>query len=103
MKLVLFDAPGNGETRPGVLTDRGVVDVFAAVRIGSSPQHTMQNVIDDFDQLRPALEEHAASEAALPLDWSGFARRCRGRARFSPASPTTGSTPSASRARSTCS
>jgi 2-keto-4-pentenoate hydratase/2-oxohepta-3-ene-1,7-dioic acid hydratase in catechol pathway len=67
VKLVLFETTDNGEARPGVLTDRGVVDVYAAVTPGYSPQHTMQGIIDSFDTLRPSLQELAAASAALPL------------------------------------
>jgi hypothetical protein len=105
VKLVLFQTVSNAEIRPGVLTDRGVVDVFAAVKQGYTPQHTMQGIIDEFDTLRPSLQELAAAGEALPVDSIPYAssRRCRGREKSSPASPIIGSTSSASRARSTCS
>jgi hypothetical protein len=32
MKLALFEAAGQGEASPGLLTERGVVDVSVAVR-----------------------------------------------------------------------
>jgi 2-keto-4-pentenoate hydratase/2-oxohepta-3-ene-1,7-dioic acid hydratase in catechol pathway len=67
MKLVLFETAANGEPRPGVLTDRGVVDVYAAITPGFTPQHTMQGIIEAFDTLRPSLQELAAAGAALPL------------------------------------
>jgi 2-keto-4-pentenoate hydratase/2-oxohepta-3-ene-1,7-dioic acid hydratase in catechol pathway len=68
VKLVLFQTVSNAEIRPGVLTDRGVVDVFAAVKQGYTPQHTMQGIIDEFDTLRPSLQELAAAGEALPVD-----------------------------------
>lgn len=68
MKLVLFQTESDNEIRPGVLTNRGVVDVFAAVTPGYTPQHTMQGIIDEFDRLRPSLQEIAAASEALPLD-----------------------------------
>ena len=68
MKLVLFRIDGKGETWPGVLTDRGVVNVASAVRLGYTPQLTMQNIIDEFDRLRPALERLAAEGEALAPD-----------------------------------
>jgi 2-keto-4-pentenoate hydratase/2-oxohepta-3-ene-1,7-dioic acid hydratase in catechol pathway len=68
VKLVLFQSASNSEIRPGVLAGRGVVDVFAAVKQGYTPQHTMQGIIDEFDTLRPSLQELAAAGEALPLD-----------------------------------
>jgi 2-keto-4-pentenoate hydratase/2-oxohepta-3-ene-1,7-dioic acid hydratase in catechol pathway len=50
-----------------LLTDRGVVDVAAAVRPGHTPQLTMQNLIDDFEALRPALTRLAREGEARPL------------------------------------
>jgi 2-keto-4-pentenoate hydratase/2-oxohepta-3-ene-1,7-dioic acid hydratase in catechol pathway len=67
MKLVLFETADNREARPGVLTDRGVVDVYAAITPGYTPQHTMQGIIDRYDTLRPSLQELAAAGAARPL------------------------------------
>jgi 2-keto-4-pentenoate hydratase/2-oxohepta-3-ene-1,7-dioic acid hydratase in catechol pathway len=68
MKLVLFRNSGAGDLTPGLLTDRGVVDISSAVRIGHTPQDTMQNIINDFDSLRPALEQLQSDGAAVPLD-----------------------------------
>jgi 2-keto-4-pentenoate hydratase/2-oxohepta-3-ene-1,7-dioic acid hydratase in catechol pathway len=68
VKLVLFQSASNSEVRPGVLTGRGVVDVFAAVKQGYTPQHTMQGIIDEFDTLRPSLQELAAAGEALPVE-----------------------------------
>ncbi len=67
MKLVLFELPGRGDVWPGVLTDEGVVNVADAVRVGHSPQLTMQGIIDDFDRLRPELERRVRTSQALPL------------------------------------
>jgi 2-keto-4-pentenoate hydratase/2-oxohepta-3-ene-1,7-dioic acid hydratase in catechol pathway len=66
LKLVLFETADG--IRPGVLTERGVVDVTRAVTIGHTPQLTMQGIIDRFDALRPALDELALDAAALPLE-----------------------------------
>ena len=57
MKLVLFQNRPRGEIAPGVLTDRGVVDIPVAVQRSYTPQLTMQGIIDDFERLRPALEK----------------------------------------------
>lgn len=68
MKLVLFERPGRSEIDPGLLTDRGVVDVADLVPTGYTPQLTMQAIIDRFDGLRPALERRARAGDAVPVD-----------------------------------
>jgi 2-keto-4-pentenoate hydratase/2-oxohepta-3-ene-1,7-dioic acid hydratase in catechol pathway len=68
VKLVLFQDAPRAEILPGVLTDRGVVDISQAVKRSYTPQLAMQGIIDDFDRLRPALERQAQEGAALPLD-----------------------------------
>jgi 2-keto-4-pentenoate hydratase/2-oxohepta-3-ene-1,7-dioic acid hydratase in catechol pathway len=68
VKLVLFQNAGGGDVLPGLLTDRGVVNIAQAVRPGYTPQLTMQGIIDDFDRLRPALERLGAEGRAMPLD-----------------------------------
>ena len=67
MRLVLFQASANGEILPGLMTDRGIVGIAEAVKTGRTPQLTMQGIIDDFDELKPALEALAASGEAVPL------------------------------------
>ena len=67
MKLVLFQQTDADPTRPGLLTDRGVVDISAAVRASHTPQLVMEGVIDDFETLRPTLERLAQTANALPL------------------------------------
>ena len=55
MRLVLFEGPGAGRgIRPGVLTEAGVVDVSSATAalVAHSPQHLMEQVIDNFDKDR---------------------------------------------------
>ena len=66
MKLVLFQSAANGEILPGLITDRGVVDISGAVKKGYTPQLTMQGIIDDYDRLKPALEKLAAEGKAVP-------------------------------------
>ena len=66
MKLVLFQSAPNGEVLPGLMTDRGVVDISGAVKKAYSPQLTMQGIIDDFDRLKPALQKLAAEGQATP-------------------------------------
>lgn len=68
MKLVLFQSSSAGEIAPGVLTDRGVVDISAAVPKSYTPQLTMQDIIDGFDKLRPALEKLAKDGPAIATD-----------------------------------
>jgi 2-keto-4-pentenoate hydratase/2-oxohepta-3-ene-1,7-dioic acid hydratase in catechol pathway len=67
LKLVLFQAAADGEVLPGLMSDRGVVDISGAVRKGYTPQLTMTGIIDDFDRLRPALQKLAAEGRAVPL------------------------------------
>ena len=68
MKLVLFQSAPNGEIVPGLMTERGVVDISGAVKKSYTPQLTMQGIIDDFDRLKPALEKLAAEGKAVPAD-----------------------------------
>src|SRR5437879_4536766 len=50
------------------MTAQGVVSIADAVRPGHAPQLTMQNIIDDFETLRPALQRRAQEGLAVP--WS---------------------------------
>ncbi len=68
MKLVLFQSSPTAEIVPGVLTGRGVVDISTAVPKSYTPQLTMQDIIDGFDRLRPALEKLAKDGNAIALD-----------------------------------
>ncbi|HET7912607.1 MAG TPA: hypothetical protein VFL49_11285, partial [Pseudolabrys sp.] len=68
MKLVLFQISASGDIVPGVLTDRGVVDISSAVSRSYTPQLTMQGIIDGFEKLRPSLERLAANADAIPLE-----------------------------------
>ena len=67
MKLVLFQTSERAEPVPGLLTDRGVVDISRAVERSHTPQLTIERLIDAFDRLRPALGRQAAEDEALPL------------------------------------
>jgi len=68
MKLVLFENPGDKEPRPGLLTERGIVDIGGYVAQSYTPQLTMQGIIDDFERLRPVLEQQQARGEAKPVD-----------------------------------
>ena len=68
MRLVLFEHHGAGEVRPGLLTDRGVVDITEATGVGYAPQLTMTSIIDRFEDLRPDLERLQADGLALALE-----------------------------------
>jgi 2-keto-4-pentenoate hydratase/2-oxohepta-3-ene-1,7-dioic acid hydratase in catechol pathway len=68
MKLVMFETGGQAGPMPGLLTDRGVVSLAGVAEPGYTPQLTMQNLIDGFDRLRPALDKLAEEGEALPLD-----------------------------------
>ena len=66
MKLVNFETENRVATRPGLLTERGIVDISTAVRKGHTPQLTMQGIIDQFDELRSGLEDLVQNGVALP-------------------------------------
>jgi 2-keto-4-pentenoate hydratase/2-oxohepta-3-ene-1,7-dioic acid hydratase in catechol pathway len=66
VKLALFQK--DADVLPGVITERGIVNVADVVRPGATPQLTMTGIIDDFDRLRSALERRAKDGAAVPLD-----------------------------------
>ena len=68
MKLVLFQRSAAEPVLPGVLVDQGVIDISAAVRLSYTPQLTMQSIIDNFDSLRPGLENLIRRVPAIPLD-----------------------------------
>src|ERR1041385_787959 len=67
MKLVLFEIGEKTPQRPGLLTERGVIDISALARSNYTPQLVMEGIIDDFDWLRPKLEELAMNASPLPL------------------------------------
>jgi 2-keto-4-pentenoate hydratase/2-oxohepta-3-ene-1,7-dioic acid hydratase in catechol pathway len=67
VKLVLFDHANTRTVVPGLLTRRGVVSIADIVPSGSTPQLTMQSIIDGFEALRPALSRRAEEGPALPL------------------------------------
>src|SRR5690242_18063288 len=67
MRLVLSQTAGESELSPGLLTERGIVDIGGLVERSFTPQLTMQALIDGFDRLRPTLERRAAESEALPL------------------------------------
>ena len=66
MRLALFQK--DTQVLPGVITDRGVVNIADLVAAGATPQLTMAGIIDQFEQLRPALERRAREGDAMPLD-----------------------------------
>jgi len=65
MKLALFEK--DGQVLPGVITDRGIVDISEFAQLAATPQLTMTAIIDNFEALRPTLEKHAQEEVAIPL------------------------------------
>ncbi|HLY54803.1 MAG TPA: fumarylacetoacetate hydrolase family protein [Stellaceae bacterium] len=67
MKLVVFQPPG-GDPRPGLMTDRGVVDLSFLTGHGAAAQQAMLRIIDEFEDLRPTLENVAAEVEAMPVD-----------------------------------
>jgi 2-keto-4-pentenoate hydratase/2-oxohepta-3-ene-1,7-dioic acid hydratase in catechol pathway len=68
LKLVLFAEPSGqaSDGRPGLLTERGIVDVSTVVERRHSPQATMEGLIDDFESLRPRLALLQADGPASP-------------------------------------
>ena len=66
MKFVVFN-----EGRPGLLTDRGVVDVTELVRplgVATAGHDAVTALIEHYDELKPELEHLASSGAAVPAD-----------------------------------
>jgi 2-keto-4-pentenoate hydratase/2-oxohepta-3-ene-1,7-dioic acid hydratase in catechol pathway len=72
MRLVLFKAGDEGVALPGLLTDRGVVDISEAVELSYTPQLSMEGIIDGFEELRPVLERLAETGDATPLEEVGL-------------------------------
>ncbi|MFA7249386.1 MAG: fumarylacetoacetate hydrolase family protein [Dehalococcoidia bacterium] len=70
MRLVLFEGPGGGAARLGVIEDDGVHDVSRATAglAAQAGQEMMRELIDEFEDLRPLIEEVAAAVLPLPLD-----------------------------------
>ena len=66
MKLVLFQQSETGPVLPGLMTDRGIVDISGTVRPNHTPQLVMEGIIDDFEALRPALAALERSAPSLP-------------------------------------
>jgi len=62
MKLVLFN-----EGRPGVWTERGIVDV-SKVALPLGGQDGIRTIIERFDELEPRLLAMAKEDAALPVE-----------------------------------
>jgi 2-keto-4-pentenoate hydratase/2-oxohepta-3-ene-1,7-dioic acid hydratase in catechol pathway len=67
VRLVLFETAGDGDTRPGLLLEQGVVSIADLVPVGHTPQATMVNIIDAFERLRPTLQRRARNGEATPL------------------------------------
>ena len=105
MKLVLFQPSQASTQLPGLLTDRGVVDITGVVRSNYTPQLVMEGIIDDFsEKLRPTLQTLVQTGTALPMS-SVHLRAPLPRPALNSLvhSPTIGSTRSKHRARSICS
>jgi len=68
LRLVLFQPPGISAYLPGVLTDRGIVDISAVAPKNHTPQLAMQGIIDGFDKLRLLLEKQSNDGDAVSLD-----------------------------------
>jgi 2-keto-4-pentenoate hydratase/2-oxohepta-3-ene-1,7-dioic acid hydratase in catechol pathway len=68
LKLVLFQKSPDSAIVPGLLTDRGVIDISTIAPKSYTPQLVMQGIIDDFDKLRPTLEQRGKEGEAVPLN-----------------------------------
>ena len=68
MKLVLFQESEAGAQLPGLLTDRGVVDISGAVKPNYTPQLVMEGIIQEFERLRPVLSKLEREGRGLALD-----------------------------------
>jgi 2-keto-4-pentenoate hydratase/2-oxohepta-3-ene-1,7-dioic acid hydratase in catechol pathway len=67
----LFEGPGAGRgVRPGVWTNDGVVDVSGATSAleDGPPQYVMEQIIDNFEELRPEFDKAVAKGMAVPRD-----------------------------------
>jgi 2-keto-4-pentenoate hydratase/2-oxohepta-3-ene-1,7-dioic acid hydratase in catechol pathway len=67
VRLALFQKDTNAEVTPGLITERGVVDIADIVPRGATPQLTMTRLIDEFERLRSALERRAQDGDAIAL------------------------------------
>src|SRR5205085_8131718 len=67
MKFVLFESPASG-IHPGILTERGVVDIGALVPAASTAQLSMQWIIDNYDTAKPTFERAARDNAPVPAE-----------------------------------
>jgi 2-keto-4-pentenoate hydratase/2-oxohepta-3-ene-1,7-dioic acid hydratase in catechol pathway len=65
MKLILFRRPLEDLVTPGLITERGIIDISAVVVHGATPQATMVSIIDHFDELRDVLEHLVQTATAL--------------------------------------
>ena len=82
MKLVLFQQSDAGPQLPGLLTDRGVVDISGVVRSNYTPQLVMEGIIDDFEKLRPTLETLVQTATHCRYRRCACGRLCRARQDF---------------------
>ena len=64
MKLALYN-----DYRPALMRDDGLVDISDAVKgvMGRNGQETMEGIISNFEQLRPALQKLQQEGTAIPL------------------------------------
>ena len=62
MKLVFFN-----DYRAGLLKGDNVVDISYRVERGRTGQETLENIIENWDSLKPGLERHLAVNQGVPL------------------------------------
>jgi 2-keto-4-pentenoate hydratase/2-oxohepta-3-ene-1,7-dioic acid hydratase in catechol pathway len=68
MKLALFQ-PTGGDIQPGLLVTDRIIPFGEAVAhlVSHSPQNLMEQIIDNFEELRPRLDQLAASGTGIAL------------------------------------
>ena len=67
MRLALFEKAHGAGIAPGVITERGVIDVSDLAPLAANPQAIMVRIIDEFESLRPQLERRARDADAIAL------------------------------------
>ena len=62
MKIVLYN-----DYKPGLLKGDQVVDISSVVTVGRTGQETIENIISDWDALKPRLEGQLNEGSSVPL------------------------------------
>ena len=62
MKIVLYD-----DYKPGLLKGDQVVDVSGVVTVGRTGQETIEGIINNWESLKPRLEQALSGGSGVPL------------------------------------